>query len=81
MSSAQPIECDIVLAGSDETLVTLSLPVVPRVGEELDLDVAGARGAAEGCYLVVGVRYHARPRKLTRMGDLFGVRIVVQPIT
>jgi hypothetical protein len=80
MSAAQPIECDIVLAGSNDTLVTLSLPVVPRVGEELDLDVTGERGAAAGFYRVVGVRYHARPRKLTRTGDLFGVRIVVQPI-
>lgn len=80
MSPAQPIECDIVEEGSNEMLVTLSLPVVPRVGEELDLDLTGSRSAAEGCYRVVGVRYHARPRKLTRTGDLFGVRIVVQPI-
>jgi hypothetical protein len=80
MSSAQPIECDVVVAGAGEVLVTLSLPVVPRVGEELDLDLVGARGAAEGFYRVVAVRYHMRPRKVTRSGDLFGVRLTVEPV-
>ena len=63
-----------------EVLVTLSLPVVPRVGEELDLDLTGARSAADGVYVVRAVRYHARPRKLTRSGDLFGVRLIVRPV-
>lgn len=80
MSPAQPIECDIVLEGSNELLVTLALPLVPRVGEELDLDMTGAMGAVGGLYLVTAVRYHARPRRITRTGDLFGVRIVVQPV-
>jgi hypothetical protein len=38
MSTVQPIECDVVLEGSSEIMVTLSLLVVPRVGEELDLE-------------------------------------------
>lgn len=80
MPSAQPIECDIVLEGSCESLITLSLPVVPRVGEEVDLDLSGARRSASGLYRVVSVRYHTRPRVLTRTGDLFGVRLTVQPI-
>jgi hypothetical protein len=79
MSTVQPIECDVVLEGSSEIMVTLSLPVVPRVGEELDLDLTGARGAIDGLYVVRTVRYHARPRKFTRSGDLFGVRLLVQP--
>ena len=80
MRAAQPIECDIVLDGSDEVLVTLSFPVVPRIGEELDLDLTGARAAAAGVYRVRAVRYHARPRRLTRSDDLFGVRLLVQPL-
>ncbi len=80
MSPTQPIECDVVLESSSETLVTLSLPVIPRVGEELDLDLTGERSGSDGLYVVQAVRYHARPRKLTRMGDLFGVRLVVRPL-
>lgn len=78
MIPTTPIECDIILAESGERIVTLSLPVVPRAGEELDLDLAGARGSSGEYYRVIGVRYHARPRRLTISNDLFGVRIIVE---
>ena len=80
MAIPQPIECDVVLESSQEVLVTLSLPIVPHQGEEIDLDLTGTRAGAEGIYVVRAVRYHMRPRKLTRHGDLFGVRVVVSPV-
>ena len=52
----------------------------PRVGEEVDLDLTGARSGAEGVYVVLAVRYHVRPRTFTRDGDLFGVRITLRPL-
>jgi hypothetical protein len=78
MPASLPVECDILLEGSLELLLTVSLPTVPRVGEELDLDLGGGR-AGEGIYVIRAVRYHLRPRRLTRAGDLFGVRLLVTP--
>jgi hypothetical protein len=80
MALSQPIECDFVLEDSQEVLVTLSLTLVPRVGEEVDLDLTGSRQSREGIYVVCGVRHHLRPRRLTRTGDLFGVRVTVRPL-
>lgn len=74
----QPIECDVVLEDSDSVLLTVALPVVPRVGEELDLDLGDARSTNDGVYLVCAVRYHLRPRRLTVNGALFGTRVVVR---
>ena len=33
------VECDVVLSVNGETLCTLQLPVVPRLGEEIALDL------------------------------------------
>jgi hypothetical protein len=49
---------------------------VPRVGEELDLDLD--RHQAGGVYRVVRVRYHVRPRALVRTDDLLGISIFVE---
>ena len=76
MAASAPIECDLIDAASDEKLRTVVLPLVPRVGDELDLDL-GERGAGDGLYHVVRVRFHVRPRKLVRTDDLFGVAIYV----
>ena len=80
MAITQPVECDVLVEGSRAILATLSLPVVPRVGEEIDLDLTGARSSADGIYVVRAVRYHIRPRTLTRNGDLFGVQLLVLPV-
>jgi hypothetical protein len=79
MPSLQPFECDLVNAGDDQLLRTVSLPVVPRVGEELDLDLGSGGGPADRLYRVVRVRYHVRPRKLVRADDLFGIAVYVAP--
>ena len=79
MAISQPVECDIVHCESNAILITLALAVIPRVGEEIDLDIAGSPGA-DGVYEVVAVRYHMRPRKITRAGDLFGIRLLVRPV-
>lgn len=76
MAASAPIECDLIDAASDEKLRTVVLPLVPRAGDELDLDL-GERGAGDGLYQVVRVRFHVRPRKLVRTDDLFGVAIYV----
>jgi hypothetical protein len=81
MSATPPIECDIVMESSSDVLLTVMLPVVPRIGEELDLDLGGGGRAAEGVYVVRAVRYHLRPRRFTRSGDLFGVRLLVAPVS
>ena len=78
MAASAPIECDVIDATSDEKLRTVVLPLVPRIGDELDLDL-GERGAGDGLYRVVRVRFHVRPRKLVRTDDLFGVAIYVTP--
>ena len=75
----QAIECDLLLAADGQTLRTVQLPVVPRVGDELELDLSG--DPADGrLYRVVGVRYHVRPRKLTMRDDLFGVALFLEPV-
>ena len=71
------LECDLIDASSAEKLHTVRLSVVPRVGEELDLDL-GSRETPV-VYRVVRVLYHVRPRKLVRMDDLFGVSIYIKP--
>ena len=75
----QPFECDLVNDADGRTLRTVNLPAVPRVGEELDLDLGGAGGASDRLYRVVRVRYHVRPRKVVRADDLFGIAVFVAP--
>jgi hypothetical protein len=77
MPSTAPIECDIVEATRGETLRTVRLSVVPRVGEELDLDLDRQQGG--GIYRVVRIRYHVRPRALVRTDDLLGISVFVEP--
>ena len=74
----QAIDCDLVLEGSGQVLRTVQLPVVPHVGDELDLDLA-EHGGGGALYRVLRVRYHVRPRRLTMRDDLFGVTVFVAP--
>jgi hypothetical protein len=50
---------------------------VPRVGEELDLDL-DRQNAGGGLYRVVRIRYHVRPRALVRTDDLLGISVFVE---
>ena len=77
MPSIAPIECDIVDSARGETLRTVRLSVVPRVGEELDLDLDRQTGGG-GVYRVVRIRYHVRPRALVRTDDLLGISVFVE---
>jgi hypothetical protein len=76
--NSQAIDCDVVLAATGQTVQTLKLPAVPRVGEELDLDLPHEYGEGS-MYRVVRVRYHLRPRRVTTRDDLFGVLLFVEP--
>ena len=78
MPTTASIECDVVVAATGQKLRTLNLSVVPRAGEELDLDLGGREGAAEGLFRIVRVRYHARPRAIVRTDDLLGVTLYVE---
>ena len=78
MPSLAPVECDLVDVSSGEKLRTVRLPLIPRIGEELDLDL-GNRGNS-GIHRVVRVLYHVRPRKLVRTDDLFGLSIYIEPV-
>ena len=71
------VECDLIDASTAEKLHTVRLTVIPRVGEELDLDLGGREPSI--VYQVVRVLYHVRPRKVVRMDDLFGVSIYIKP--
>ena len=75
MPSLAPVECDLIDASTAEKLHTVRLSVIPRVGEELDLDLGRENSAV---YRVVRVLYHVRPRKLVRMDDLFGASIYIE---
>ena len=80
MPNFQAIECDVVSAADGALIRTVHLPAVPRVGDELDLDVARSeQRRGDGVYRVVRVRYHVRPRKFTTRDDLFGVSVFVEP--
>jgi hypothetical protein len=78
VANFQSIECD-VLTADGRALCTVQLPVIPRVSDELDIDLGG-RAAGDGLYRVVRVRYHVRPRKFTTRDDLFGVSVFVEPV-
>ena len=78
MPTFAPLECDLIDVASAEKVRTVHLPVVPRVGEELDLDLGG-QGAGEGLYRIVAVRYHLRPRRVVRTDDLLGVSLYIAP--
>ena len=75
--NVQAVDCDLILATTGETLHTVQLPVVPRIGEELDLDLPH-RSVESAVLRVVRVRYHVRPRRLTSRDDLFGVLLYVE---
>jgi hypothetical protein len=74
---ATAIECDVVDAATDEKLHTIHLALVPRVGEELDVD-SGGRDRRDGVYRVVRIRYHVRRRKIVRTDDLIGISLYVE---
>lgn len=76
----QSIECDLVLEANGQVLQTVQLPIVPHVGDELDLDLAG-QDVTSPVYRVVRVRHHVRPRSITLRDDLFGVYLFVQEIS
>ena len=78
MPSPAPIECDIVNTVDGQTLRTVRLSVVPRIGEELDLDL-DRQHAGGGVYRIVRIRYHVRPRTLVRTDDLLGISVFVEP--
>ena len=77
MPSLAPVECDLIDIASEERLRTVRLSVIPRVGEEMEIDL-GDRESLSGTYRIVRVLYHVRPRKLVRSDDLFGVSIYVE---
>jgi hypothetical protein len=70
------LECDLINADDGQKLRTVRLSVIPRIGEELDLDVGGKEG---GTYRVLRVRYHVRPRKVVRTDDMIGVSLFIAP--
>ena len=78
MPSPAPIECDIVNTVDGQTLRTVRLSVVPRIGEEIDLDL-DRQHAGGGVYRIVRIRYHVRPRTLVRTDDLLGISVFVEP--
>ena len=78
MASFAPIECDLIDPASGTNVRTVNLSVIPRVGEELALNLGG-QGGGEGLCRVVAVRYHLRPRKVVRTDDLFGVSLYIAP--
>jgi hypothetical protein len=74
MPGLASIECDLINAADGQKLRTVRLSVVPRSGEEVDLDFGEDQ---QGVFSVVQVRYHIRPRKLVRTDDVIGVSIFV----
>jgi hypothetical protein len=76
MPGMASIECDLINASDGEKLRTVRMSVVPRTGDELDLDFGADQ---QGVFRVVRVRYHVRPRKLVRMDDVIGVSIFLAP--
>ncbi len=76
--NTQAIECDLVVEGNSQALLTVQVPVVPKIGEELELDLPGDSNETH-LYRVVGVRYHIRPRRLTMRDDLFGLAVYIVP--
>jgi hypothetical protein len=76
MPSIAPIECDVVEASDGRTIRTVRLSVVPRIGEEIELDLGGEPGG--GQYRIVRVRYHVRPRAVVRTDDLLGISLFVE---
>lgn len=70
-----PIECDLILEGGGK-LRTVQLSAVPRVGDELDIDLGTEH---QGMYRVVRVLYHIRPRKLVRTDDIIGISVFIAP--
>ena len=76
MVPGRHFEVDLVDARTGGTLRTVNLALVPRIGEEVHLDLGHDRG--EGVYRVVSVRYHVRPRMIVRMDALFGITLYVE---
>ena len=77
MAPGAPLEVDLVDASTGDTLRTVNLALVPRIGEQLYLDLGG-HGAGEGVYRVASVRYHLRPRMIVRTDDLFGITLYIE---
>lgn len=72
MSVIALFECTLVDARTQEVLWTATLPVVPRVGDELRV-----RGEL---LRVVGVRYELEERQRVRLGHLARITISLQSI-
>lgn len=72
-----PHECDIVDVRTDAKLHTISLQLVPRIGEEIDVD-SGGRDPRDGVYRVVRIRYHVKRRKIVKADDLLGISLYVE---
>jgi hypothetical protein len=68
-------ECDIVDLGTREVLVTVTLPLVPRVGEDLRLTGDGYAGKV---YRVASVQYEIEHRQRAQLGHLSRVTICVE---
>lgn len=79
-AGSAPLECDVIDAVTDEKLHTVSLAMVPRVGEELDVD-SGGRDPRDGVYRVARIRYHVRRRKIVRTDDLIGISVYVDRVS
>ena len=77
MGMGGALECDVVDAATGEKLHTISLALVPRVGEELDVD-SGGRDHRDGVYRIVRIRYHVRHRKIVKTDDLIGISLYVE---
>jgi len=75
--NTQAIECDLVLEVDGQTLRTVQLPIVPRVGDEILLDLPNDPVGGR-VFRVVRVRYGIRPRRITMRDDLFGVAVFLE---
>lgn len=71
------IEVDLIDAPSGEKLRMVHIAAIPRVGEEMVLDL-GEREGQQFLYRVVRVLYHVRPRKIVRTDDLIGIALYVE---
>jgi hypothetical protein len=76
MPAIAVIECDLINAADGQKLRTVRLSAIPRIGEEVDLDLGGSD---RGLYHVLRVRYHVRPRKVVRTDDMIGVSLFIAP--
>ena len=72
-------DCALIDVRTEKLVATATLPLVPRVGEELWI---GDRKdtATFGKYRVATVRYEINERHRVRLGHLSGVTIHLEPV-